>query len=600
MASYCLKRWLAFLLLLAPTLAHAQNETVSYLPGMLLGRGFDTATGAVKEDCTTFGTASIPAQGVGLVSYNFSDVASSQDLYEATSVSAGASVNTGLYSASAEMSLLSQSQVSSFTANFLAWVSVERNWDYATGTALKPDFATLHGSNASQFGSRCGDRYVGGVLLGGEFYGLITVQTQSQTDRDEVSAAVRGSYGPFNANASITVETREALASHQTSITGYKSGGTGTPLPLTIEQMQALAAGFPAEVQASGGVPVRVLLMPYPAQPFDPLTAAMDQLAALRWDYVTVAREATYIIAHPTQFYMTLTTWRNFLEARRQEADAAATTLSNRIATCRSSPSTCSAPSGLRAPDLIRATFPPRYASTCATVNFGPWSMGVYPLNRHCGGDNEMDGNNPSIQVDAKPFIGANGLEVGVETYVKMKEGKHDWTCFDQNPWARRTFVNLAVTHPGCYVAAVADLQPNSGELRGSGGSDNHNWTDYTNGIGLVSAANCRSDTGGHDDGELGCRSVSFAAMRAKLTHEELRMGPNDLSNQARAMWRVRLEASNRLRLVIARQDARLAPAISQMTGAPGTPVAPRLQREVPKTIKPELRILQPGHPPVD
>jgi len=70
-----------------------------------------------------------------VVTYSFTDVASSQDLFQLTKVSASASVNASFFSPRRRWLSLSQSEVSSFNASFLAWVSIERGWDYTTSAA---------------------------------------------------------------------------------------------------------------------------------------------------------------------------------------------------------------------------------------------------------------------------------------------------------------------------------------------------------------------------------------------------------------------------------------------------------------------------------
>jgi hypothetical protein len=216
----------------------------------MLRGGLDDTTGSIKADCLTYARESVPSAGLGSVTYALTEVTSSQDLFQLTSVDASASVNAGLFSASAEMALLSQSEVNNFNASFLAWVSVERGWDYTKDSALKPEYATMAQNNAEQFEQNCGNRFVAGIRSGGEFYGLITVQTSSQNDRGKVSAAVQGSYGPFSGQAGFSQETRQTLQAHQASITGYKTGSAATSLPLSIDQM-GLAANFPNGMAAT-------------------------------------------------------------------------------------------------------------------------------------------------------------------------------------------------------------------------------------------------------------------------------------------------------------------------------------------------------------
>jgi len=103
-----------------------------------------------------------------------------------------------------------------------------------------------------------------------------------------------------------------------------------------------------------------------------------------------------------------------------------------------------------------------------------------------------------------------------------MKEGKSDWTCFDQNPHAGPNLLQLDDRLSRLLPFATwQDATPNRGNLTGNGGSDNHDWTDYPNGVELIQSANCRSDTDGDDWGKVGCRAIAFKPFVAQLTHEE-------------------------------------------------------------------------------
>jgi len=66
-------------------------------------------------------------------------------------------------------------------------------------------------------------------------------------------------------------------------MTGFDRRGA----PLTLDQMQAQAAGFPAQVQTTGGTTHTRRLVDLPRPATDALMSAIYQLAALRWDYVT-------------------------------------------------------------------------------------------------------------------------------------------------------------------------------------------------------------------------------------------------------------------------------------------------------------------------
>lgn len=555
-------------LLLAGTAVHA--EVVPYLPGLLLGTGYDTMAGTIRQACVTYTHDNVPGPGaLTAQSYSLSEISSNADMLSITGIDASASVDIGLFSASAEMALMSQNQINNYNANLLAEVSIERGWQFSRNTTLTPESQALADANPNGFRQQCGNRYVAGVLYGGEFYGLVTVATSSQSDRSALSSAFSASYGPFAGSGSFSNETLAKLSSYQTEVTGYISGGGAQNLPLTMNSMRTRMASFPHEIMQSGGTPIQILLVEYPGL-FSPTAPGMYQLANLRWEYVSALAEVAYVLREPSQFYMSINTWRNFLDALKTEAQQALAAVDSAIATCKQDATKCTTPAGLRTPDQFRADLPPRYAALCGSANLAVpgLELNVLNLNAKCGGDNEIGGHNPSIDITSFLRPASDGHELNFSTKVKIREGKHDWTCFNET--VPKHFMNLIISHPGCYLSSASKAVPSSGALSARGGNDNHRWTTHTNGTGYIESADCLSDTSGKDRGKLGCRSIKLRPIVATLDHEEGRMGPNDLKRSAAASWTNRTTVIARVQQLAQQSAARAQRSVEpylQQTG---------------------------------
>ena len=143
---------------------------VSYLPGMVLGKGYDDIAGTVKQDCLTFDNHVEPASAIAAAEWSWDEVSSNADLLQITQADASASVNVGLFSASAEMSMLSKNQLSNYDANVLASANVKLNWNIAINAKLKPEYSQLAQQDPAQFVNVCGRHYILGVEYGGTFY----------------------------------------------------------------------------------------------------------------------------------------------------------------------------------------------------------------------------------------------------------------------------------------------------------------------------------------------------------------------------------------------------------------------------------------------
>ncbi|MFA6901723.1 MAG: hypothetical protein WC236_01435 [Gallionellaceae bacterium] len=581
----------------------AYGEQVSWLPGMLLGKGYDTVSGTVKSDCLNYQTVDVPLQAALQDSWNFQEISSSTDILSLTSVDAGASVNVGMFSASAEMSMLNNTQVSNYDVTVLAQVSREQKWNLVSQSQLKPAYLQVSEANPVQFMNQCGNRYVSGVLYGGTLYTVLSVKTSSQSDSENVRVAVRASYGPFGSGqGSVSQQTTSVLASHETTITGYATGAGANPIPMTLDEVKNRWKNFPAEVQATGGAPMQVILAEYPsvAAPINPL---IYELAALRWDFATARREVRYVIDNNNQFYMSYNTWQNFLARLEAEANAAMTKLDAALAACRNNQAGCARPAGLRTPGQIRGDLPPRYAGGCGsqTLALASFRMDINPLGQRCGGDTEMAGHNPSISINSSIVPKENGKLVDMRTKVRMKEGKKDWTCFEQT--RDSTILNLALTNAGCYLkgGGTPYIIPATGTLTASGGNDNHNWTQYSGGSGFLTSASCRSDTKGKDFGKVGCTNIRFANAAMNLNHDEDRMGPNDLAQSATRVWINKVKIQSDLKALDQKRMEKIDSTLKQL--APQvlqTIEAPIVVRSIPalETIRPIFKAAPVGQTP--
>jgi hypothetical protein len=120
-----------------------------------------------------------------------------------------------------------------------------------------------------------------------------------------------------------------------------------------------------------------------------------------------------------------------------------------------------------------------------------------------------MEGHNPRITIRAN--VSRDGPRLILDGTVEMREAVQDFTTFLGN-FTRRIF-DIDLEAPGC---AYRDFGPRSGSLDADSGEDNHDWTFYENGNGIVRAANCLSDTVGNDAGRLGC-TIDFADITVAL-----------------------------------------------------------------------------------
>lgn len=512
--------------------ADSSGETIlTAQPGMTIGRGYNSKTGQLAGNCLSFDLYEV-GRATGLlenVVKDFRTVTSKSDLTKHLGLEAQGKYLFAGGSASAKAEASRDIVINTYSSNFVGLVEVQTSWSYVRNPAVISAASTL---TSQEFHRLCGDSFISGVLSGGEFYGVGTVATESESDQVKASASIQGTYVNMAGGVSVDAELATVESENRLQIRIIKKGSNAS------DQTEASLAGitsamntFEQSVNASGGAPRMVWVQSYSvvpgsiSQPTDiPLGygAVLDDLLSYHEKYEMLASDIDFILAHRDQFLFT-TGLENILGTTKGQAHAGQAAIESAVQECKNtSGQTCAIPANLPNVATLESTLPLRYKGKCRamakSIDFD--RVDAHRLTR---GDGEIDGNNPSIDLgislalDQNQFIFANAT-------LKIKEGKHDWTTFQGEK--RSLFFDIKEEAPYClYKSPWASAS--DGAISANGGKDNHKYTSY-NGSGLIISANCRSDTKGNDRGDLGCKEIRFIPITVGLKHEEDAVGqPN-------------------------------------------------------------------------
>jgi len=143
-----------------------------------------------------------------------------------------------------------------------------------------------------QFQRQCGDSFVAAIQQGGELAATYTFMTNSEDQQQQIAASLGVSYGTPVVSGSATVSVSQAIESSSekigTSITYYRSGGSGDPVPTTLDEIDAVTKGFAASVAAKPQ-PFQMMVMDYKQLPNFPSNGTgMPELTGfqkLAWEY---------------------------------------------------------------------------------------------------------------------------------------------------------------------------------------------------------------------------------------------------------------------------------------------------------------------------
>lgn len=317
------------------------DDLILYRKGMEYGIGVDTPSGDARNVGVIGEPTSIPNASGSVVTFKLKQVENDEDLQTSMGVSASASGGVGLFSASASMDFAQSCHVHSNSVFLLVCVDVNLAFSQVRSPQLDPTAAAvLQEGNFPRFQEMYGDSFVRGIQTGGRFFSVAEIFTSTKEEQESLSLALQGSYGPFSAEGKFSTSFKNAVQNKSLEVSVHYEGGVVPQVPTAIDEIQQIAATFPASVNGNA-VPYAVLLdkysildIPNPPNYID-LEHQMDVLAYCaeqRASLWTTLNNVDYVLTHPAQFSLVaqpegaapLVAYRQALEADLQEVKKAA------------------------------------------------------------------------------------------------------------------------------------------------------------------------------------------------------------------------------------------------------------------------------------
>lgn len=184
-----------------------------------------------------------------------------------------------------------------------------------TKVKLKNTAATLFVGSPKDFAQQYGASFIYGLITGGEFLGILEIQSSSASEFREIKAKLsgKGSYGLFSGSASGSFEQslRTITSEYQMKATILRQGGSGVVLSsVTSDELIKEALSFPDKVKGDEGYPYIALAIPYNhierpvASPIDlsNQTATLERLGGLRDRLLKYQNDLQFALDHQDQF----------------------------------------------------------------------------------------------------------------------------------------------------------------------------------------------------------------------------------------------------------------------------------------------------------
>jgi hypothetical protein len=292
-------------------------QYLDYMNGHDYGVGIDAVNGSIKGDAV-IRTAPEEVSGAEgqKVLFDMMQVESTEELTDAL----GLGRSERRSRASAQFNFAQQASVNRYSLYLLVSVSVTNAFRQLRDVRLTQDAVNLWASgNQEEFRDRYGDEYIHGVLSGGILHAVLQIDTESEEQRQEISAKLEAGYGALGQGFSAKAQFNKMMSSVATSksikVHHLQIGGSNTNVGITADQILDRATQFPPSVAGKDAAPFLIMTKEYktvsnlPAQPnrFDLLLAkdVVKECGRLRLRYLDWLNDIEYILGHPQQFAWT-------------------------------------------------------------------------------------------------------------------------------------------------------------------------------------------------------------------------------------------------------------------------------------------------------
>ncbi|PEF66722.1 MAC/perforin domain-containing protein [Bacillus cereus] len=248
-------------------------KEIPYQNGMNLGLGYDVITnnGLVSSALDNVNLLRPVVQASGQkVQFSVEMLSNSLSLAEQVGVSVSASMSYGMTgSGSAKISLVQALKQNSFSIYVLVKVHVQNQQTLLDLTQIKmSDKAQLlYATNQNSFLNQYGTHFIYGLISGGEYYGILEIESKSAEEYRSIKAELSGKamVGVMSASASGSFEQalNKLTSSYKLKATIIRDGSEGALQPISPEQLIKDAINFPASVLNEKAIPFSVLIFPY-------------------------------------------------------------------------------------------------------------------------------------------------------------------------------------------------------------------------------------------------------------------------------------------------------------------------------------------------
>lgn len=288
--------------------------------GMTIGFGYDAIKDEAKGECVNF-SGKEEVNGFQS-SIEINQIENSSNLFKEMNLSSSASAKFAVGAgASLKASFAFSREINSYSTFVLVKSVVRTPVVVARDVSIKSAYDKYFGvaGGATKFREKCGDYYVSGYSAGGEFYGVIQIESNSNEEKNNLETSLKGGYGSFSGEAELKSKISTVLKNKNVNIRVYSGGGIPQILKADVDGLIDMASKFPTKFLDSGGkyngtgVINSILLKPYYELPssYDITNGSVDiqnqirivdRYTDLLMNYEKYINDVNYILKYPAKF----------------------------------------------------------------------------------------------------------------------------------------------------------------------------------------------------------------------------------------------------------------------------------------------------------
>jgi hypothetical protein len=236
---------------------------VAYRKGFEFGMGVKASTGSPLGQGVVGDETPVKDAIGGKGTFQMTRIQSTEELESHLGISAEVSGGIGLFSASDRFTFAKECKIQTTSLMLLVQCTRQLGFIQIDNPALSPTAAALTaGGNGELFSERYGDCFVRGMTRGGQFFGLIRIDTQSNEARETIVNKLSGTYGAFSAEVSGNISDAMKATSSSADIRIYYEGGRVVTQPQSPQDLLKASQEWAGSVEAEP-VPYSVTLAPY-------------------------------------------------------------------------------------------------------------------------------------------------------------------------------------------------------------------------------------------------------------------------------------------------------------------------------------------------